>query len=208
MKKFTTFIYSFIALVLCSGVLIFGVLALNQTSFSLNNNILYTPTSAYVIVDATIDGFNANKLDEDERLKTSKTFASQNTPEGELTDENGNASWDVPALDFENKETPIIFTFTVKNTGEYAVKVYIEIDDTEVVNPVETEKLIRGVEKYESVGDSLDENEMSTNKILNTQDLIIEPNETGVIRLILKVNPSYNEGFENENNNFKIIISE
>lgn len=201
MKKRITVIFSIISAALCAMLLVFGVVAATKTSFSLSNNILYTPTATYLQVTGSISGYDKNRLSSEDLEKVETTFSTETenspNPDGFLTSE-----WNVPNLHFKDKATPIVFTFVIKNiTEQNPSSVAVKADITGYLT---SEKLVKVVQKYRNVGD--DGDETGATKLGANEDLIINPGEVAVLKFLVYVNENYTEDFKNENNNFTVVF--
>ena len=203
MKKRITIIFSIISASLCAMLLVFGVVAATKTSFSLSNNILYTPTATYLSVKGTISGFDRGRLSTDDLEKIDEGFTTEtqnsSNPDGFETSE-----WNVPTLHFKNRTEPIIFTFVIKNiTEENTTQAAVVANITGFIT---SEKLVKVVQKYPNVGD--DEDETGVPKLGTNEDLIINPGEVAVLKFLVYINEDYKGEIHNENNNFTLTFSE
>ena len=209
MRKVGSFIFSIVALLLTTGMLVFGVIAAQTTSFSLNNSILYTPTSAYVNILAIVDGADESKLNELERQELRRVFMTDTTSPNPDTDL---GTWTLPTLNFISRDNAIIFTFNIKNIGEKDITADIILTSTVPANTID-----RQIEKYfgdlGSDGLTIDlenpgNNELITNKWESSDPLVIHKDETAALRLVIQVSETCQGNFENIANNFKVVITE
>lgn len=181
MKKKWNLILSVASIVLTMAIFAFGVYAAVSPSFTISNSITFSPTTIAVDIEGSVVGYNALKTP----VPPVYTHIVDKTQP--LTDLEDWSSEDLLGLTFSNKETPIIFTFNITSRTSLKFAVYIT--------------------NYTATSD----------KVLNTPShtvedkLIFETTDedaTKTLTFEVRVKESCNFNFENEPNNFNIVIEE
>lgn len=181
MKKKWNLILSMVAVVFTLAVFTFGVYAATAPSFTISNTITFAPNELAVDIVGKVDGYDKTKT---LVLENYEYTVDKTKPLEEQSPQN----WDDTALKgltFVDKTTPIIFTFQITSRIDAKFAVYIADYNT------------------------------SSTKITNTPShsitnkLVFEATDEDTMKEItftIAVKETNNVSFENESNNFKVVI--
>lgn len=181
MRKKWNLALSVATITLTMAIFAFGVYAALTTSFSISNNISFSPTSIAVDITGTVSGYEGEE-DTLSRIGNYEYFydvlKNDNQPPENWNDVK------LKSLTFKNSNTPIVFEFTLKSKTNIEFNVYI-VEDAENNNA-----------------------EFIINEISHSQSNPLAFTEEGqekTMTLTVRVK-DVNKGFNNIKNNFTISI--